>query len=598
MCGIIGQINQKEPIDVNTFIEMRDNLAHRGPDGAGIKLLSEERVALGHRRLAIIDLSDLGHQPISNEDGTIWITYNGEIYNYLKLRRDLETRGHIFRSQTDTEVIVHSYEEWGVECVNKFEGMFAFGLWDESNKRLFLARDRFGIKPLYYWNNRDRFIFASEIKGIVANRLVPRELDHNSVCNFMLYGYVPSPKSIWKNIYKLPPAHILILDRNGEIRTSQYWSISIKKQSISESEAIETVEAMLQESIKAHLISDVPVGVNLSGGIDSSSLVYYATQMKNHLQSFTIGFSDQGENSEHFSAKKTADLFKTTHHEKVISSDYLNLELAEKIAWYYDEPLASSSTLPTYLISQMASKHVKVVLGGDGGDEIFAGYKWYSRYINYFTNRSFLRKVIDSIPRRGMPLEVRIYGGLMTRSQTELRNQDLQNLLSPEFIKSIPKEEFWLYKQYYNPKIGTIKAIQAIDLNTFLPEECLTKVDRASMANSLEVRVPFLDHKLVEYMFSLPENIYFKNNEKKYLLKTILNNKLPNSILHKPKQGFGSPVAQLLSKQAYKDLLINSRIVESNITSQSAIKSMIEKNEVGKLWTLVVFELWCQQWLK
>lgn len=595
MCGIIGQINHKAPIDRAEFNRMRDVLHHRGPDGAGTVLLQRGSVALGHRRLSIIDLSERGRQPIANEDRSIWLTFNGEIYNYRALRAQLRQHGHTFQTDTDSETIVHAYEQWGKSFVHYLRGMFAFGIWDDNQNTLILVRDQVGIKPLYYTSTPDTFLFASELKGILAHPGIPRNLLPEAVADYLLYRFVPSPKSIWQNIFKLPPAHMLTKKGDSPPRIERYWSLPYEHQSPNEAEVLATVQELLLESTRLHLEADVPVGAFLSGGLDSSSLVRLMQQLDYSPRTFAIGFANDPK-SEHESARLVADHLGLNHTQHILQPTDLDLDLVQELTWYFDEPLGGTSFLPTYLVSKYAAQELKVVMGADGGDEVFAGYPRYSQFASHL-RRPWLGRYIRSM--------------FLSRSSTDggqacthmpvapgFSIQELQTLLCGAFQNAVPKDRCTYYLQYLpDGDRNSVKTLQHLDFHTFLPELYLTKVDRASMANSLEVREPFLDHRLVEYMAKLDEKTYFRLGHSKHILRKLGEKALPAQILNKPKQGFSaSAVFQWLDHAQLAALLIAGESVRDGLFDVRYVRDLLERRAYKKCFSLAIFELWYQRW--
>ncbi len=591
MCGIIGQINSRQPVDKILFEQMRDTLVHRGPDGYGLYLSEDKKAALGHRRLSLIDLSDNASQPIHNENKTIWITVNGEIYNYRQLKKELTEKGHNFYTNTDSEVIVHAYEEWNTELFNKLKGMFSIGIWDEKSKKLILARDRFGIKPLYYFADKDKFIFASEIKGIIKNCKVPRNINYSSFCNYFTYRYIPSPETIWENIYKLPPAHFLTFE-NDTISTTKYWELKVRENRPNEKEAIDIVNNYLSNSVKDHLQADVDVGTFLSGGYDSSALVYYQNLLNYRGKTFSLGFENWNM-SEHKFAKIVSDKFNTMHEEEIISVD--NYENIDQLLYYYDEPIADISILPTYMVSQLASKGVKAVVSGEGADEIFAGYTWQTNDLSNYDFKSKLYYLYKNyLSRKSNKYSVKDYSEAMSMGLYD--TSSLHRLLNKDLSSNIPDDPFWFYSKFYKPELSEVKRFQYLDINTFMQELILTKIDRASMANSLEVRVPFLDHNLVEYMFSLNEDVYLKKNIKKFLLYENIKNHLPQIILNRKKQGFVGPDRFYNNKTWYKELIMNGKLLKEKIIDKTEVDNLLARNDYWRLWKIAIMELWYSKW--
>lgn len=562
MCGIIGCIKDS-PIDRENFIQTRDRLRHRGPDDAGVWFADNQCVALGHRRLSIIDLSTAGHQPMTNEEGNLKLVFNGEIYNFQQIREQLLHDGHTFRSNTDSEVILHAYEQWGVDCLKRFNGMFAFAIWDNRKRQLFAARDRIGIKPFHYYHKNRTFAFASELKGLTPLRNLDLSPDPTALYDFFTHLYIPTPKSPYRHIYKLPPAHYLIWS-DDSLSIKQYWALDPARHlEISENEACLRIHQTLTESATARLYSDVPVGVFLSGGIDSSAVVAAAAAHVNEpLRTFSIGF-DVAPHDETEYAALVAETFNTLHstHELAIEEAH---QLFETVMSQYDEPYADTSALPTHLISKVAREEVTVVLSGDGGDELFGGYNWYTRTrtLNQISSMSgplhpFPWNWLQPLYPQNLPAAPTIHQ--LAHSPLERHTlllggttkKEKQRLVPPDILAQIPADydDYWYFRQYWRDDLDLMTRLQYLDLMTYLPDDILTKVDRASMMVSQEVRVPFLDHNLVELAFAIPPNIRTKNFQKKYILKKTFAPLLPAQILHRPKKGFSIPFRQWFAPQ-------------------------------------------------
>jgi asparagine synthase (glutamine-hydrolysing) len=587
MCGIIGIWNFAERVDRDEFARLRDMMTHRGPDGAGMYFNESEHVALGHRRLSLIDLSKTGTQPVCNEDRTLWLTANGEIYNYKELRKELMALGHIFSSTGDSEIILHAYEEWGTALLKRLKGMFAFCIYDQKERIFFIARDRFGIKPCYYYHRNNTFLFASELKSIVAYHDFKKEIDHSSVCNYLTYRYVPSPQTIWKDTYKLPPAHYLILKEDQSLEISEYWTPQPKHNHFDEKYLIERTDELLENSVKQHLESDVAVGSFLSGGYDSSALVYYMNRLHYPTQTFSIGFKDW-EQSEHKYAGIVSAAFQTEHENQILDSS--SLDIVDQLMTYYDEPLADISIVPTYFVSRLASGKVKAILSGEGSDEIFAGYTWHR---NPGSKPSLWERILPSQSDKGFSVEN--YALAMAMGLFDKKN--LQNTMGHDYQKDIPHDPFWFYNHHYKPEMGNIKSFQYLDSKTFMGELVLTKIDRASMANSLEVRVPFLDHELFEFVFSLPEQDYIKKEKQKFLLYENIKNSLPEEILQRKKQGFVGPDSYYMNMEWYRHNLKNSRIVKDGLIQGMALDEFFRNNDHWRLWKLLILEKWYKRWM-
>ena len=627
MCGILGMLNADgREMDRDRLLAMAATLAHRGPDGEGAYV--DGPAALAHRRLSIIDLGG-GGQPMSNEDGTVWIVFNGEIYNFPALRRELEDRGHRFRTRSDTEVIVHAYEEYGEDCVKKLRGMFAFGIWDARRQRWFLARDRLGKKPLYYYHDGRRFVFASEIKAILRDRSVPREIDPTALRDYFTYGYIPFPKTIFRSIRKLPPAHRMRVARPAEasgrvdLRTEAYWDLEYAPdRTLSETDWIEGLREKLLEAVRVRLLSDVPLGAFLSGGIDSSAVVAMMSRLMDQpVKTFSIGF-EESDFSELEYARRVAERFGTQHHETIVRPDAI--ALLPKLAWAFDEPFADSSAIPTYYVSRMAREQVTVVLSGDGGDETFAGYRRYlwatglSRW-DFLPGR--LRETLFGWPAALMPEGLRGKGALRNMSLGPferyrcLITQDaarcLPYLLSEDLQRAMgdaePSGSDFLAPYYHrHPEADYLSKLQYLDTKTYLPEDILTKVDRASMLCSLETRAPLLDHELLEFVARMPSHLKLKKGETKYILKKAMEGILPPEILHRPKMGFAVPLVHWFKGdlvEVARDLLLSPRCRQRGYVNTRFVERLLADHQKKardhslRIWELLFFEQWCRNWL-
>jgi asparagine synthase (glutamine-hydrolysing) len=629
MCGIAGfTFFKKQTIDVRDTIEkMIAVITHRGPDEQGVYM--DDAVALGNRRLSIIDLAS-GTQPIHNEDRSLWIVFNGEIYNYPELRDTLIEKGHTFTTQSDTEVIVHLYEEYGVDCLSKLNGMFAFALWNTREQSLLLARDRLGIKPLHYLEYPGGLIFGSELKALLQHPLVEAQLDLHALSKYLIYEYVPAPHSIFKGIKKLEPGHYLVHTKDKS-ENHMYWDIPIEENAISykrEEEQAEELLSRLRESVRKRLLSDVPIGVLLSGGIDSSTVSILATEASaQQIQSFSIGFEEASFDETRYS-QKIARLIGTKHHHQVLSSRKM-LDVVPDVINILDEPLADASIIPTYLLSNMTSQHVKVALGGDGADELFAGYPTYQAHklVTYYSILPYqIRDVINRIAKRlpvshrnisfdfkikqflrgmGVSSEIRIFlwmGAFLEQEKHHLLTREVQEYLFGEN----PFEDVIHYVQK-SKLLKEFERILYLYMKLYLQDDILVKVDRASMANSLEVRVPYLDHTFVEYAAGLPTVYKLRGLTTKYLLKMAVKDILPKEIVKRKKKGFGIPLSKWFN-QELKDLLLDylneERIKKSGIFHYPYIKQLLDEHFSYKrdnrkqLWTLLVFEMWREQYLK
>jgi asparagine synthase (glutamine-hydrolysing) len=616
MCGICGFNWQDESL----IRAMADTLAHRGPNQQGSFCCKE--ISLGFRRLSIIDLSDKGRQPMFNEDSTLCLVFNGEIYNFQELRRELEQKGHVFRSHSDSEVILHAYEEWGDKVLHRLRGMFAFALYDQRRRRLLLARDRIGIKPLYYTWQNGQLRFASEIKAILADPQVERRLNLQAMYDYLGFEFVPAPETLFANIHKLPAGHLLILE-NGQIRTEQYWDLQFlpAEPQLSFAEAVEKLRELLDQAVASHLVSDVPLGVFLSGGLDSSCLV---ALMRKHisgpLKTFTIGYEDKSF-SELDYAQIVAEHCQTEH--QVLMLDSLKPEYIEKTLWHLDEPMTDLSTVPLYLLCKQAKEQVTVCLSGEGADESFAGYdrfkasqmnRWFS-LLPEFARKNVLGRLASLLPdqpqKKGAVNMLKRFieganldpAGQHLRWQYFLQQELVAQLFSPSFCQQISLDPFRLVREHNaRCQVGKDRINREIYLDTrfMMTDSVLMKVDRMSMANSLEIRVPLLDHPLVEFMASLPGHWKLKGMTTKYIFRAALEGLLPEKIVHRGKQGYSLPVKHLLRgelKQYMIELLNDSPVIREHmnvpyINQLIAEHSALKHNHNHILWALLNIAIW------
>ncbi|MDP8230798.1 MAG: asparagine synthase (glutamine-hydrolyzing) [Candidatus Gorgyraea atricola] len=601
MCGIFGFTG---PSSVRDLAKYALTQRHRGPDAFGEYLNERLGVYLAHNRLAIIDLSEKGKQPMSNENGSIWLTFNGEIYNFEELRKDLIGYGHRFKSRTDSEVILHAYEQWGTECLKRLNGMFAFAIWDENRQNFFIARDRLGIKPLYYLHQAGNFVFASEPKAIIELPFYKKDISYPALFSYLIYRYIPGECSIWKNILRLEPGHYLIYDKAGNLLTKRrYWQIPLEQKRWKEDDAVECLDSLIKSSVSYNLISDVPIGILLSGGIDSTAITSYASSLAPHINTFSIGFHDF-QRSELKDAAVVARHFKTTHSEDRVSPG--NIQRLKDIFNYFDEPLGDSSIIPTFLVSKIAKKHTTVVLSGDGGDELFGGYKWYERHrrlMQWKPLACLFHPVLKLLKGRGSILgHTRDAFGLyrqMTSPRFTVR--ELKRLFPAVKNEDFPESENYIYRRHYKKDLPVYKRWQYIDAMTFLADDILTKVDRASMANSLEVRPPLLDYRIVEFAFSLQDDLCIRDKASKYILKKLIKDKVPKDILNKPKQGFSCPIHQYWSVDDMLEGINKGRLLSSG-TIDKAAWAKIQSGDVrhdhldAKIWQIAVLEEWFSRW--
>ncbi|PYS82036.1 MAG: asparagine synthase (glutamine-hydrolyzing) [Acidobacteria bacterium] len=623
MCGIAGFVNQRSaekahgPEECAAVLDrMCRVIAHRGPDDQGM-MVTKDGVALGMRRLSIIDLAG-GHQPLSGCGGSATIVFNGEVYNFRELRRELEARGHRFATHSDTEAIVHAFEEYGEACVDHLRGMFVFAIWDERERRLFVARDRAGKKPLYYTvTPRGAFVFGSELKSLLEHDEVGREINAEALDAYLTLGYVPEPLSIFRDIHKLPPGHHLTF-ADGRVTIKSYWDFRYEpvKEARGEEEYIEELRGLLDEAVRIRLVADVPLGAFLSGGVDSSTVVGLMARHTNRpVKTFSIGFHEDSYNELKY-ARLAAERFGTEHVEFIVTPDIC--DIVDELVWHFDEPFADSSAIPTYMVSKLAREHVKVVLSGDGGDELFAGY---TRYVTDSRRSGFAR--LPRFLRQGVmrPLSARLPHG--ARGRNYLHNVALDpveryldsvsvftklnrlSLYTEDFRRLLPAGDLVaLSFQGHAANVRTGEALDKllyIDSKTYLPGDILTKVDRMSMAASLEARVPLLDHKLIEFVTRIPAALKMRGLETKHVFKRAVRDLVPAEILDRPKQGFGVPIEQWINHQLrgrIRETLGETRARQRGYVEPRYVQTLLDEHERGRrdhstqLWALFMLELW------
>ena len=619
MCGIAGKFNFADGAPVARELVARMNVAqtHRGPDGSGEYF--DRGVGLAHRRLSILDVAG-GHQPMANEDNTIWIVFNGEIYNFPELRDRLEAKGHRFRSHCDTEAIVHLYEDLGENCVGELRGMFAFAIWDSRTETLFIARDRLGIKPLHYTVlDGKSLVFGSEIKAILQDETVPRRVNLDALSEYVSLLYVPDPATMFAGVQKLPPAHTLTCDRNG-VRVRRYWDVRYDvNELLTEEQANEQLFDLLKGTVKNHLLSDVPLGAFLSGGVDSSTIVGLMQQvMTGKLVTSSIGFEEESYNELPF-ARQMAQRFHSEHHEHVVRPDIEHL--FPLIVWSFDEPFADSSAIPTYYVSKTAREHVTVALSGDGGDELFAGYQRHA--LEQFEHR--LRRVLGplrflGVTTRVFPDDVKFKGRnsleSITRSPDDayarkhyvfLFTEDAKRHLMAQPETHDYAEKFRdLYRNAPVADDDWLNRALYVDLKTYLVDDILTKVDRMSMAVSLESRPPLLDHKVVEFVATLPSRFKLSGGERKYILKKTAARLVPPEILTRKKQGFRLPISDWLRKElreTAEDLLLGPTATRRGYFQKPELEQLWRDHLSGnrdhahQIWSLILLELWHRKYI-
>ena len=622
MCGIAGRFNfdPLRPVHRDVLEAMTDAVTHRGPDAAGYHLAPG--IGLGHRRLSIIDLST-GDQPHSNEDGTIWTIFNGEIYNFADVRAELLAHGHRFRTGSDTEVIVHGYEQWGERCVEKFRGMFAFALWDSTARRLMLARDRVGVKPLYYAELPGRgIVFGSELKSLLEDPDVPREWRPEAIDAFLTLLYIPAPATIYKGVHKLEPGHILIAER-GSVRTSRYWDLQFTGEGDArrEDEYLEQLDALLRESVALRQISDVPLGAFLSGGIDSSAVAAYMVETSSCPPvTISVGF-DHARYDELAHARRVAEHLGCEFHPRTVTPDIVSL--LPKLAWHFDEPFADSSAVPTYYVSKAARELVTVALSGDGGDELWAGYtrhrveRWEQRARTALGPASAVAGMLG----RALPLSMKGARALRHLASDPGQAYALKHaygmfepdakarLYSSDFGASVRHADpFAMFRDAYDRcrSLDSLDRGLYVDVNTYMVDDILTKVDRMSMAVSLEAREPLLDHKLLEFAATVPTSLKLKDGRGKYLLRKVLERRVPREILERGKQGFEAPIGEWLRgplAPMADALLSDGRLRDRGVFNDREVTRLWTEHRAGRadhrhrLWQLMMLELWFRQFI-
>jgi asparagine synthase (glutamine-hydrolysing) len=621
MCGIAGKLNfdRAREVSETEILRMLQPMTHRGPDGSGTHL--DRNCGLGHLRLSIIDLST-GAQPMTNEDESVWIVFNGEIYNFQELREKLVAKGHVFRSRSDTEVIIHAYEEYGPDCVNELRGMFAFAIWDSKRQRLFIARDRVGIKPLYYACTNRGLLFASELKALATDPELDRSINPAALRTFLSFNYVPGEGTLFGAVKKLLPGHYLLAE-NGKVSTRRYWDLRFTRERYNSSfdAAVEELRSLLQSTVRDHMIADVPVGVLLSGGVDSSAVLSFAVSATNKkINTFTVGFDGQGVVDERPFARAAAKQFGADHHEiSITEKDFWNF--LPQYVWHMEEPVCEPPAVALYYVSRLAREHVKVVLSGEGGDEAFGGYPNYPNMLRVDRLRSMIGPLArpagmladwagsvrgDERLRRygyaiGRPLRDHYFS--RTSGPTTFFNRCADSLLSPEFYQTTDSSAS---QKLLNELAGAVSSehllnqMLYIDSKTWLPDDLLVKADKITMANSLELRVPLLDHKVLEFAASLPPEFKVQGRETKRVLKAAFSRVLPEEILTRKKAGFPVPYEKWLSNglgAQTADILLSDRAVSRNYFQKSEVERVLKANSQRggfsrEVFCLLTLELW------
>jgi asparagine synthase (glutamine-hydrolysing) len=604
---------------------MSRTIEHRGPDDCGAAYFDDGATAM--TRLSIIDVAG-GHQPITNDREDCWIVFNGEIYNFLELRKELQAKGYRFKTHSDTEVVLRAYEEWGDDCLQRLRGMFALGIYDcrsadddsvRKRSRLLLARDRVGKKPLYYYRGESRIIFGSEIKAILAHAAVEPRVRRDVLPLYLSYGYVPAPNTFFENIYELGPGHKLVV-QNGEVGISQYWELPpqvVSNTAVSEKQYVDRLRELLEDAVRVRLVSDVPLGAFLSGGVDSAAVVAFMTRIMNQpVKTFAIGFTGDPTFNELEYARVVAKKFNTDHHEFLVRPDAI--DLLPKLVWHYDQPFADSSAIPSFLVAQMSREHVKVVLTGDGGDELFAGYERfaaarlaenYGRVPRLLQNS--VKRLLDVMP------EATTYRSFVRRARRFVDSAALRlperylnwvGIFSPALINElltdkIESDPVFHFQTYFDSSHDSdlIGQLLRVNMRSYLPGDLLVKTDRMTMANSLEARCPFLDHELLEFACTIPAELKLKGMTTKYILKRALQGIVPQEIIDRKKHGFGVPVGRWFRtslKSYLRDTLLSREALRRGYFNEPTLRRLIAEHESGKrdhghrLWSLLTFEIW------
>ena len=642
MCGFVGFKSIKNSKELCEDLAVAvSRLTHRGPDDSGLFFDRDSGLGLGHRRLSIIDLSAAGRQPMATDDGKVQIVYNGEIYNFKDIRKTLEEHGHRFASATDTEVVLKAYLQWGIDCLKHFVGMFTLAIWDGRENRLFLARDRMGIKPLYYHLSRGTLLFASELKALMAFKGFERSLDPDAIPLFLHYQYVPAPRTIFRDTFKLLPGHYGVFD-GGDVKVSPFWELpegdcESGKRVVREDEALEELDHLLTRAVSDRLISDVPLGAMLSGGIDSSMVVALMQKVNTiPVRTFSIGFEDPKYNEAPWASKVAGHL--GTEHTELYVTPKEAMDVIPKLPEIYDEPFADSSAIPTFLVSRLARSHVTVALSGDGGDEQFCGYVRYWSTKEMYTSlqrlprpaRRLMAYTAEHIPRgcveRAYPVLSRFVPKKFQVANFPDKWQKLVAMMEKDSLMDLYRTAICLwpvtglpllnakglpesiFEQGFQGSEGPpiLSRLMRVDQMTYLPDAMLTKVDRASMAVSLEVRVPLLDHRVMEYTSGLPGGLKYRNGTGKYILRKLLDRYVPSELFERPKMGFGVPIDQWFRdglKELLLDYLSPDRLRKEGLFDHTLVETKIKEHLSGRvnhqhrLWSLLMWEMWRERWL-
>jgi asparagine synthase (glutamine-hydrolysing) len=618
MCGICGILyfGNHQIDDLSLIASMADTMAHRGPDDSGNYLNGP--CGLGHRRLSIIDIAG-GHQPMKCdvEGGFQVIAYNGEVYNYLDLRLELAALGYKFRTDSDTEVVLKAYQEWGDCCVERLRGMFAFAIWDETQKTLFLARDRMGIKPLYYYLGREGFVFASEVRAILASSLAYSELEKSALDVFLSLGYTPCPDTMFKGVLKLAPGHTMTVDTNGTIKAKTYWNFNkVLPATFSFADAKEKLQKLLCESVQMRLMSEVPLGVFLSGGLDSSAITALMSQESSQpVKTFSVGYEGDDETNELPYARKIANLFGTEHHEFILKPhDFI--DSIPKMVEMSEEPLVEIPAIALYQIAKVAKPHATVLLSGEGSDEVFGGYGLYNKMLNMERARVF-RKLVGFIPNSCLPGDkLKKYADWLSHTvsdryrgtSADLTERIKHSFYSPGFLEFTQENNYLdeTFLRYFGDVGGQplLSQLLYVDSKTWLPDDLLLKADKMTMATSVELRVPFLDHKIVEFAASLPPEYKIKNGEGKFILKKLMEKYLPKEIIYRKKMGFAVPTKRWFAGDLLgpaKDIVFSKTLMDTGWFQKKYLENMFDRHSKGKedysrrIFSLLVLYHWLER---
>jgi len=629
MCGIVGFVDFNKKSNLKILKRMNETIHHRGPDDEGYSFIEKDKyqIGLAHKRLSILDLSKHGHQPMKFQD--LEIIYNGEVYNFKEIKKELIKHHYIFDSDSDTEVILKAYHKWGIDAINKFIGMFSIIIYDKKIEKIFIIRDRAGVKPLYYYEDKNIFLFASELKSFHKHPLFKKELDYNGLASFFRYGYILAPYSIFKNTKKLKSGHYIEFDlKTNQKNIIKYWDVydyyNKSKLDISENEAIKNIESLLQSAFEYRMVSDIPVGIFLSGGYDSTAVTSILSQ-KHKLKTFTIGFEDKEFNEANL-AKEYSKILNTEHYE-YIATEKDAMDIIPLLAEIYDEPFGDSSAIPTTLVSKIAKKELSVVLSADGSDEIFGGYNkhhnipiLYNKFQKFNKYKGLLnssRFLFQNTIMNRLNLFPN-YENKVNKFYDMLNNNSLEYIfnrsnyyLTDDELSSLIKKEFILETNFnainaINDNNDLISKIMAVDYKTYMVDDILTKVDRATMSVSLEGREPFLDHRIIEFVARLPIELKYKNNIPKYLLKQIVHKYIPKEIIDKPKRGFSIPINNWYDnklKDLFEEYLNEKTINEVGVLNYNIVKQILDRYENGEkfliknIWFIFIFQQWARKWI-